>query len=147
MAFTEEDVKSYINHREGRLCGAEEHWLDISVLKGLTLAAVYQLEKDSTEAFFLTSEGRCFKMYHEQDCCESVYIEDVCGDINDLVGSAIIVSEEVSSDGEPALDDEWDDSYTWTFYKLATSKGYVDIRWYGISNGYYSEDVDFVELI
>jgi hypothetical protein len=91
-------------------------------------------------------------MYHEQDCCESVSIEDINGNMDCLIGSPITKAEERVSDdtdhdsNNPGPKETWDDCYTWTFYTLATVKGYVDIRWYGTSNGYYSESVDFVQI-
>lgn len=81
---------------------------------------------------------------HWQDCCESVTIEDIVGDLEDLVGEPILLAEEATSDENPdGVTKEYQDSFTWTFYKFATRKGYVDIRWYGESNGCYSESVDF----
>jgi hypothetical protein len=56
------------------------------------------------------------------------------------------MAEDVSNLCEDKPLDVWDYSYTWTWYKLATVKGYVTIRWYGISNGYYSESVEFVKI-
>ena len=88
-----------------------------------------------------------FKFYHYQDCCESVYIESVVGDLSDLEGEPLLIAEEVSGEIPEAKEDEYIDSRTWTFYKFATRKGYVDVRWFGTSNGYYSESVsvDFVD--
>jgi hypothetical protein len=78
--------------------------------------------------------------FHSQDCCEHVRIEDVVGDLEDLQGEPLLLAEEVS--GETGPEPEYADSYTWTYYKFATRKGYVDVRWLGESNGYYSERVD-----
>ncbi|OJH53494.1 hypothetical protein ATN81_19090 [Agrobacterium pusense] len=113
--------------------------VDLSTLVGKTLAEVRR--SGDEELFFTTQEGETFKMYHSQDCCESVYIEDIEGDLDSLVGNPILVAEVASND-----DPEASESGTWTFYKLATIKGHVDIRWYGSSNGYYSESVDFVKV-
>lgn len=83
-----------------------------------------------------------FEFYHDQNCCESVLVEDICGDLRSLVGDPILLAEEVTGETpEGWTPSEYCDSYTWTFYKLATRKGYVDIRWLGTSNGYYSESV------
>ena len=80
-----------------------------------------------------------FVFFHSQDCCESVDINDITGDLEDLVGEPLLIAEEVSGATEP--DVEHYESYTYTFYKFATRKGYVDVRWLGESNGYYSESV------
>jgi hypothetical protein len=115
----------------------------IDDLKGLVMSQVENRRNE--ELVFITESGRTFRFHHWQDCCESVSIEDIVGDLSDLVGSPIIEAEEVSSENEPPLSDN-PESFTWTFYKFATRKGYVTVRWYGESNGYYSEGVNFEEV-
>ena len=113
------------------------------VLKGKVLTSIIG-KKNDEEMIFVTSDGEKFKLFHDQDCCEFVSIEDIIGDLDDLLDSPIIEAEEAVG-GEPVgwKRDEYEDSYTWTFYKLATAKGFVTIRWFGSSNGYYSEYVNF----
>ena len=82
-----------------------------------------------------------FTFLHWQDCCESVTIDDIVGELSDLEGEPLLIAEEVSGE-TPADDEEYYESRSWTFYKFATRKGYVDVRWVGESNGYYSESVD-----
>lgn len=120
---------------------------DVSILKGKTLSKCWQEGGD--ELHFETTEGKHYKLYHRQDCCESVSIEDVVGDLADLVGAPLGMAEEASNEPDPGPKTEGgytDESGTWTFYKFATEKGYVTVRWYGSSNGYYSESVDFDEV-
>lgn len=116
----------------------------IDELLGKTLIQITGMEKDSEEIRFICSDGSEYIMYHDQDCCESVTLEDVCGDVSCLVGTPITKAEEsCNSEDPPGTEGYEPDSYTWTYYHLATIKGYVDLRWYGESNGYYSENVDF----
>ena len=90
---------------------------------------------------FLFDDGSAIRMFHEQDCCEDVSIEDINGDLNDLIGAPILVAE-LRTDTDCGGKDKNDDSYTWSFYTFRTIKCSVDIRWYGSSNGYYSETID-----
>ena len=133
-----------------------ERWnCEFADLEGRTLTSVERVGDDDNELVFTTDTGHVFRQYHQRACCEDVYIESIVGDLHDLVGSPIIIAEEVRDPGLAPIpkqqpEDWWDDdgdnpfnpipeSYSWTFYKLATIKGYVDIRWYGTSNGCYSE--------
>ena len=121
---------------------------NINILVGKTLCGI---EHSKYEIYFNVSDDELYKLYHSQDCCESVEVEEIIGDLNNLIGSPIIMAEEVTYENEISegmFFDEYGEpeSYTWTFYKLATVKGYVTIRWYGSSNGYYSESVSFCKV-
>lgn len=117
--------------------------LQISHLLGKTLKEI-SINDSRDEILFTDNEGNNYRMLHYQDCCEGVSIEDIEGDINDLIGEPLTQAEE-STNSDDAMGMEIYDSFTWTFYKLATVKGYVTIRWLGESNGYYSESVTFVQ--
>ena len=98
---------------------------------------------------FFMEDGKKYVMLHHDDCCEYVRVEDIIGDLGDLIGSPLLAAEESTSrigpDGK-VLDGSNCESATWTFYKFATLKGYVTIRWLGESNGYYSESVSMEEI-
>jgi len=130
----------------------------LDFLIGKTMVSVARATINGDDCIvFRADTGEAWSFFHQQDCCESVCIESIVGDLTDLVGSPILVAEEVTSWDvdlpavyavELALVRSSgnrctyaDGSETWTFYKFATLKGYVDIRWYGESNGYYSERV------
>jgi len=91
---------------------------------------------------FTTRDGGTFAMYHQQDCCEHVALEEVIGDLHGtLVGAVVVKAECVeNADAEPIGSP---DLHEWTFYHLRTARGDVTLRWYGTSNGYYSVDVGF----
>lgn len=113
--------------------------MEFNELVGKTLTEI--IVSENKERVTMTDvDGNQYAMLHVQDCCESVTVEDVVGDLNDLTGTPILAAAESSSSSD------YYESSTWTFYNLATIKGYVTIRWYGNSNGYYSETVDFVKL-
>ncbi len=130
-------------------------------LKGKRLKSIDILPyEDGKVIVFCCSDDDMFALYHGQECCEDVWLEDVCGDLDDLIESDILIAEFATNQDEPigepynrGLVEKGQDftnhwrSLTWSFYKLATIKGYVTFTWKGMSNGYYSEKVAFSRLI
>lgn len=119
---------------------------------GKTLTKVENL--DNERLIFTFDDGTEYQAYHMQDCCESVYIYDVVGDV-DILGGVVgilnspilLAEEEVLNKYPPDVPTPkysegcYTESYTWTIYHIRTEKGYVAFRWLGESNGYYSESV------
>lgn len=115
--------------------GWYDNHVDVSEMLNQTFTSV---RADNETVTFENDKVR-YVLYHEQDCCESVVVEEIIGDLDDLENLPLLIAREDSNaDGEDLPSEE---SYTWTFYNFATYKGYVTIRFLGTSNGYYSEDV------
>ena len=110
---------------------------DIKDMVGKKITGIYYDE----EHFQIRTDDCVYAFYHEQSCCESVYLTQVDGISDKIIGSRIVMAEEVV--------DEKDTEYghiAWTFYKIGTTKGIIDFRFQGESNGYYSESVDLIKI-
>ena len=113
------------------LCKKFKSTYKIPTILEKVFTLVYTLNE---EVLVLENEDGAFVFFHSQECCEHVYIADIVGDLSDLMNAPIKFYDESSS--------KEGDSTTWTFYKFGTQKGWVDVRWCGTSNGYYSEKVN-----
>lgn len=117
--------------------------INIEELLGKIIVSIDRAEDDRYLGFNC-SDGYSYVMYSEEwgyDNDMDLYLEDVCGNLEDLLKYPITMAEEINNE------EGYQDGYhcTWTFYKLATIKGYVTLRWCGFSNGYYSEAVDIAK--
>lgn len=109
--------------------------INIEQIKGMTITAV--VYKESGESLLIHLNTHVLEMLHHQDCCESVYLADVVGSFEDLIGYPLL---EVS---ESIVDTKSEDySSTASYYNFKTIKASIQLRWVGESNGYYSETVD-----
>lgn len=119
---------------------------DLSIKGDTILKIIVDRSQENDAMTIWTDSGFRYVMTHFQDCCESVDIDDISGDLNDLIESPLLQAEvSRSNEDDPYTDHKYNDyeSYTWTYYRFATIKGYVTIKWFGTSNGYYSEYVSF----
>ena len=92
--------------------------------------------------------GGCYVMNPDADDESRIWLEDICGDVNDVIGPTIVFAEEISNSEWPGdVPKEFCyETCTWTFYRIATQNGMIIIRWCGTSNGYNSEAVKFEKI-
>lgn len=141
--FKESLIKTGIITEDGKL--TEQYKMDneLDVLVG---QVVTKIDHGDYYVLFTLENGDKYELHHNQSCCEDVHLEDIIGNLDDLVGSPILKAEVVTSDTNPSdidMSERFQDCFMWTFYHFATIKGYVTLRWYGDSNGYYSVEVSF----
>ena len=105
------------------------------MFKGAKILSIHGLKEDS-DLVTIVTDKLSLQFFHWQDCCESVYVAQVDGDIEDVVGKTIHVFEERAVVSES----EWD-LLCATFYTIRTDGGDLTWRWDGRSNGYYSVSV------
>lgn len=120
----------------------------LKLMEGELLTYIQGMKKGSEKVIIETSHF-VFTFHHEQDCCESVALEDFDCDFETNKSllmvtdrPEVITAYEESSNKRSDDPDDWDESKTWTFYRINTTKGSIVMRWLGKSNGYYSEQVD-----
>jgi hypothetical protein len=116
--------------------------MGIEDLIGKVITKVEGLSTREDEITFVCADGSEYKMYHEQDCCESVSIEDITGNPDSLIGLPVLEAYESGESDETAPE-----SGTWTFYHIRNNLDTITIRWYGSSNGYYSESACFIQTV
>jgi hypothetical protein len=113
---------------------------DLNNLVGATILSVEGCSIGSDNVTFHTDKGD-LRLYFDNDyygpCCVDVRVEDVNGDLPDLVGGIVSVAEERSNQEG----DRGDYRTKWTFYTIRTTKGDLDMRWLGKDNGYYGVSV------
>lgn len=104
-------------------------------IQGMTITAV--VYKETNESLLIHLNTHVLEMTHHQECCESVYLEDIVGSFEDLIGYPLLeVSQSIVDIGSEDI------SSTASYYNFRTIKASVQLRWVGESSGYYSETVD-----
>jgi len=106
------------------------------MFKGAKIVEIHGFREGSGLVTIVTDK-LSVQFFHYQDCCETVRVAQVDGDIEDVIGKTIRLFEERAVYGESA----WG-LHCATFYALRTDGGDITWRWDGDSNGYYSVAVD-----
>jgi hypothetical protein len=122
----------------------KQEQVHISDLKGKTITKISKGKKFDKKLEIKTKCGHLYTMYHEQQCCENVWLADITGKLKDLIGFPIVEATATTSKPE---EEQGDEETMYTFYKLNASNllGGVCLRWCGTHNGYYSVEISIAK--
>ena len=115
---------------------ANNYLYDEQIIVGKTVKSI--VNNNNKELLLDFTDGSRGVFYHGQDCCESVYIQE--SDDLSLLEAATITA--ITKEETDASEYSYDSS-TLTTLLFVSKIGKVKVTWLGISNGYYSESVDF----
>jgi hypothetical protein len=106
------------------------------------IAAIDQL---GDEILVTSASGRRWRIWHEQDCCESASLESTDGDLSSLVGKCVEIDHDAEPMGDPPP--QYPESWTRTKITFRADGDTVVTRWLVESNGYYGEEISISELV
>lgn len=118
----------------------------IQEIVGKVLIKIEGLVVNSEKVVLYFNDNTQMEFEHKQDCCEEVYLLDYICDPTLIKPTVVLSAEERTSNNiscPVTCLGKRDDSNTWTFYTINTTTGEIFMRWYGSSNGYYSEEVHY----
>ena len=125
-SMTEEQIIEKLGYSVEKLEIAGETIIEIT---GIATNEIIQLKCQSGTTYKIYARGGWMGAENEERPAE---IEDISGDIEDLIGSKLIIAECRKSDAVGKI---------YRFYHFATMKGRVDIRFTSESSEYYGGDV------
>ena len=120
----------------------------ISKIEITTDRVIFTTLSDEKDKYNVLKDGLVYHAYHNQDCCEDVFLEKVIGSITNILISPVLSTDEKADSINHPEDyieniEDSQESFTWTYHTIRTKNGEVTFRWLGTSNGYYGESVYF----
>lgn len=105
----------------------------------------YEIKKRGDNISFTDMEGTVYKFNSYHSGFSETFLEDIEGELSDLANSKIIIAEMVKKTENYNSDlkraSPYYDYSQWVFYKFATLKGYVTIKWRCEASANYSSEV------
>ena len=98
----------YSPERAARACSLYPQGETVSLddLIGKTLVSITERvsRRVDDEIVFVATTGEKWRMWYQPDCCATAWIEDINGDLKDLVNSPIVMAEAVFDVKTPPVD-------------------------------------------